>query len=83
MHLPESFNEAIAQSIRNNWSRNALSDYGETTFLYKDVARNIEKLHIIFEKIGIKKGEKIALCGRNQSRWGIAFLATLTAFLIA
>ena len=83
MHLPESFNEAIAQSIRNNWSRNALSDYGETTFLYKDVARNIEKLHIIFEKVGIKKGDKIALCGRNQSRWGIAFLATITYGAVA
>lgn len=83
MYLPESFNEALAQSVKNNWHRNSMSDYGEITFQYKDVARIIEKLHIIFEKTGIKKGDKIALCGRNQSRWGIAFLATMTYGAIA
>lgn len=83
MYLPESFNEALAQSVKNNWNRNSMSDYGEITFQYKDVARIIEKLHIIFEKTGIKKGDKIALCGRNQSRWGIAFLATMTYGAIA
>ena len=50
MYLPESFNEALAQSVKNNWNRNSMSDYGEITFQYKDVARIIEKLHIIFEK---------------------------------
>lgn len=60
-----------------------MSDYGDITFQYKDVARIIEKLHIIFEKVGIQKGDKIALCGRNQSRWGIAFLATMTYGAVA
>lgn len=83
MMFPESFNEAIAQSIKKNWTRAALSDYGETTFQYKDVARIIAKLHILFEEAGIKKGDKIALCGRNQSRWGIAFLATITYGAVA
>ena len=78
MFLPVSFNEALSQSVKNNWNRNSMSDYGEVTFQYKDVARIIAKLHILYEEAGIKKGDKIALCGRNQSRWGIAFLATLT-----
>lgn len=60
-----------------------MSDYGEATFQYKDVARNIAKLHILFEHAGIRQGDKIALCGRNQSRWGIAFLATLTYGAVA
>jgi long-chain acyl-CoA synthetase len=78
MFLPVSFNEALSQSVKNNWNRNSMSDYGEVTFQYKDVARIIAKLHILYEEAGIKKGDKIALCGRNQSRWGIAFLATIT-----
>lgn len=78
MFLPVSFNEALSQSVKNNWNRNSMSDYGEVTFQYKDVARIIAKLHILYEEAGIKKGDKIALCGRNQSRWGIAFLATMT-----
>ena len=69
--------------MKTNWNRNSMSDYGDITFQYKDVARIIEKLHIIFEKVGIQKGDKIALCGRNQSRWGIAFLATMTYGAVA
>lgn len=83
MLLSESFNEALAQSVKENWNRNSMSDYGEATFQYKDVARNIAKLHILFEHAGIRQGDKIALCGRNQSRWGIAFLATLTYGAVA
>ncbi len=83
MQLPASFNEALAQSVRENWNRNSMSDYGEATFQYKDVARNIAKLHIVFERAGIQPGDKIALCGRNQSRWGIAFLATMTYGAVA
>ena len=83
MYLPESFNQAVTDSIKNNWNLNALSDYGELTFQYKDVARVIEKLHIIYDAAGIKKGDKIALCGRNQSRWGIAFFSILTYGAVA
>ena len=83
MQLPQSLNQALADSIRNNWTKNSMSDYGEFTFQYKDVARIIEKLHIMFEAAGIKKGDKIALCGRNQSRWGVAFFATLTYGAVA
>ena len=83
MYLPESFNQAVTDSIKNNWNLNALSDYGELTFQYKDVARVIEKLHIIYDAAGIKKGDKIAICGRNQSRWGIAFFSILTYGAVA
>ncbi len=83
MQLPVSFNEALEQSIKKNWNRNSLSDYGEVTYQYKDVARIIGKLHILFEEVGIQKGDKIALCGRNQAKWGIAFLATITYGAVA
>lgn len=79
----QSFNAMIAQSLRDNWDRDALSDYGEQTFQYHDVARIIEKLHIMFESAGIQKGDKIALCGRNSARWAAAFLATLTYGAVA
>ena len=73
-----SFNNIIAESIKKHWDLNALSDHGEITFQYHDVARIIEKLHILFEHAGIQKGDRIALCGRNSARWGVAFFATLT-----
>ena len=78
-----SFNACIQKSIQENWELNAMSDYGQNTFLYKDVARIIEKLHIIFEASGVEQGDKVAICGRNSARWGIAFLATLTYGAVA
>ena len=73
-----SFNASLEQSIKDHWDLDALSDYGVHTFQYKDVARIIEKLHIILEASGVQHGDKVAICGRNTARWGIAFLATLT-----
>ena len=73
-----SFNEQIEQSIKDNWDLDALSDYKGETFQYKDIARIIEKLHIIFEYSNVKPGDKIALCGRNSAHWGVTFLATIT-----
>lgn len=81
--MEESFIRYIEQSIKNNWDRPSLTDFKGTTSSYKDVARKIEKLHILFEHSGIQKGDKIALCSRNMSSWGIAFLATLTYGAIA
>ena len=78
-----SFNQLIENSIINNWDRDALTDYKGATLQYHDVARKIEKLHIMFENSGIQKGDKIALCGRNSSQWAAAFLATLTYGAIA
>lgn len=78
-----SFNSYIEQSIIDNWDKDSLTDYESTTLQFKDVARKIEKLHILFENSGVEKGDKIALCGRNSSNWGVAFLATLTYGAIA
>lgn len=68
----------IEQSIIKHWDLDALTDYQGVTLQYKDVARKIEKLHILFENAGIVPGDKIALCGRNSAHWAVAFLATLT-----
>jgi len=78
-----SFNELIEKSIIEHWDADALTDYKGATLQYHDVARKIEKLHILFEHSGIQKGDKIALCGRNSSQWAAAFLATLTYGAIA
>ena len=69
--MEQSFIAYIENSIKNNWDLDALTDYKGATLQYKDVARKIEKLHIIFEESGIRKGDKIAVCGRNSSHWGI------------
>lgn len=76
--MEESFLKYIEDSIKNYWDRPALTDFKGATSSYKDVARKIEKLHLLFEHSGIQKGDKIALCSRNTSNWGIAFLATLS-----
>ena len=81
--MEESFLFYIEQSIKENWDRPALTDYKGVNCSYKDVARKIEKLHILFENAGIKRGDKIALCGRNSTNWGIAFLATLSYGAVA
>ena len=78
-----SFNELIEKSIISHWDRDALTDYKGQTLQYHDVARKIEKVHILFENSGIQRGDKIALCGRNSSQWAVAFLATLTYGAIA
>ena len=79
----QSFNKEIEKSILNHWDMNAMSDYGVCTFQYKDVARIIEKMHILYEHAGIQKGDRIALCGRNLSRWGAAFFSILTYGAVA
>ncbi|MCH4148265.1 MAG: AMP-binding protein [Prevotella sp.] len=78
-----SFNALIEKAIVNNWDLDALTDYKGATLQYHDVARKIEKLHILFENGGVHRGDKIALCGRNSSSWACAFLATLTYGAIA
>ena len=73
-----SFNSYIERTIKENWLLDALTDYHGTTLQYHDVARKIEKLHIMMEAAGIQKGDRIAVCGRNSAHWAVAFLATLT-----
>lgn len=83
MDLTPSFIEYIEKAVVENWDRDALTDYKGTTLQYHDVARKIEKLHILFANSGIEKGDKIALCGRNSSNWAVAFLATLAYGAVA
>jgi len=83
MEKRPSFNELIQKSIIDHWDLDALTDYKGTTLQYHDVARKMEKLHIMFENSGVVKGDKIALCGRNSANWAVAFLATLTYGAIA
>ena len=78
MDNEKSFIALLEKSIKKNWDANSLTDYKGVTYQYKDVARKIEKLHIIFEESGVKPGDKIAICGRNMSHWGVTFLATVT-----
>jgi long-chain acyl-CoA synthetase len=76
--MEKSFLAFIEQSTRENWDMNSLTDYKGKTLKYKDVARQIARLHLLFNSIGIKKGDKIAICGHNSSNWAVIFLATLT-----
>ena len=78
MENEKSFIALLEKSIKKNWDADSLTDYKGVTYQYKDVARKIEKLHIIFEESGVKPGDKIAICGRNMSHWGVTFLATVT-----
>lgn len=78
MNSIPSFNSYIENSIIKNWNLDALTDYKDTTLQYHDIARKIEKLHILFENSDVKKGDKIAVCGRNSSQWAVAFLAIIT-----
>ena len=83
MNTSKSFNEHIYRAIIENWDSNALTDYEGQTLQYHDVARKIEKLHILYENCGVQKGDKIAICGRNSAHWAVAFLATLTYGAVA
>ena len=70
--------ELIEKSVRDNWDNNAFTDFQGTTLRYKDVARKIEKMHLLMSYSGIQKGDKIAVCGRNSGHWCVAFLAVIT-----
>ena len=74
----QSVNKLLEKSFRENWEREALSNYQGVTLCYKDVARRIKHLHINFRECGLQKGDKVALCSRNQANWGVCFLAALT-----
>lgn len=81
--MEKSFIAFVEESIKKHWNLDALTDYKGATLQYKDVARKIEKLHILLAESGIKPGDKVAVCGRNSSHWGVAFLAILTYGAVA
>ena len=74
----ESVNKIIERSIRDYWELPSISNYKGATLCYKDVARKMEKLHILFEECGVQKGDRIAISSRNQANWAVSFFATLT-----
>lgn len=78
-----SLNRLIEESIKNNWNRMALSDMGGVNYQYRDVAKLIEKVHIMFEAAGVKAGDKVAICGKNSSNWVVVLLSCLTAGVVA
>lgn len=83
MENKESLIQLIEESIRRNWDRDAMTDYKGATLQYRDVARKIEKMHILFEFAGIKPCDKIALCGRNSANWTAVFLSIITYGAVA
>ena len=74
----ESVNKLFENSFKTNWDRPALSNYNGTTLYYRDLAFRIDRLHSAFKKLGLKKGDKVALCGKNQANWAVAFFSVLT-----
>ena len=76
--MERTLNKILEESFKKNWNNPALSDFKGVTLYYRDVARRIEKLHIIFNTCGVEKGDKIAICSRNQANWGVVFLACIT-----
>lgn len=83
MKIQNSVIDYITQSLRENWDREALTDFKGQSLQYKTVARKIAKLHIAFEAGGIRKGDRIALVGRNSAHWSVALLATITYGAVA
>ena len=78
-----SLNAIIEESIKKNWDCPALSDFKGVTLYYRDVARRIEKLHIIFSQCGLERGDKVAICAKNQANWGVVFLACISYGAVA
>lgn len=74
----KSVNKMLEDSIKKNWDRPGLSNYQGVTLSYGEVASRIAKLHIAFEQCGLKKGDKVAICSKNQANWGVSFLAAMT-----
>ena len=73
-----SVNKLFQEAFKKNWDRPAISNYQGITLHYRDVARRIEKMHIMFEECGLVKGDKVAICSRNQANWAVAFLSAMT-----
>ena len=68
----------LQEAMKSNWERPALCNYRGEVFTYGEVATEIAKLHVLYEAIGLKKGDKIALCAKNSARWGVAFFSANT-----
>jgi long-chain acyl-CoA synthetase len=76
--IKENFVEYIGESIQANWSNPALSDFKGSTYTFEEVAKQIARIHILFDEVGIQRGDKIALIGKNSAHWGMSFLAVVS-----
>ena len=83
MVFQDTLNGYIIQSIRSNWELPALTDFNGVSYSYKDVARKITKIHILFRRSGLKPGDKVALCGKNSSQWAVAFMGIVSYGAVA
>lgn len=78
-----SFNAFFEDAIKKYWENLALTDFNGVSFQYRDLARKIAKLHVLYDYIGLKPGDKIAVCGKNSSQWAVAFLSVVTYGAVA
>ena len=83
MNVRTSLNLYIQDSIRDNWELLALTDFNGESLQYRDVARKIAKLHLLFSEAGLQRGFKVAICGKNSAQWSVAFLACITYGAVA
>lgn len=81
--METTLNGYLQSSVRKNWEELALTDFNGVSFQYRDIARKVAKLHLLYEQAGVKRGDKIALCGKNSSQWAVAFLSTITYGAVA
>lgn len=81
--METTLNGYLQSSVRKNWEELALTDFNGVSFQYRDIARKIAKLHLLYEQAGVKRGDKIALCGKNSSQWAVAFLSAITYGAVA
>ena len=79
----QHFLSRLQGQMVSNWDRPALCDYQGDSFTFGDLAEHIARIHIFFRQLGIKKGDKISICGKNQARWGISFFATISYEAVA
>lgn len=79
----ESLNAIIKKRVVDSWDLMAFSDMGGMNYRFRDVAEMIEKLRLIFDAAGVRRGDKVAICGKNSSNWAVAFLACVTSGVVA
>lgn len=79
----KSLNILIEDAVKKNWNRLALTDFGGVNYQYKDLAEEVEKIHIMFEAAGVVKGDRVAICGKNSANWAVVFIACITAGVVA
>ena len=74
----KSVNKIYQEAFKKNWDRPAISNYQGVSLHYRDVAERIEKMHIMFSECGLQKGDKVAICSRNQANWAVSFFSAMT-----